>query len=114
MDALIKILEGGPGSGNYGHKGRKGKVGGSLSTEGIGPYIGKTKGLVRVANPPKFKWGGGRSWDKGIPVRLPNGERVNSTVDTTWGKKAYIKHGDEWYSVNIFSPPAGWAVELRD
>jgi len=38
----IRILKGGSGSGNFGHAGREGKVGGSSTTGGISPNISDT------------------------------------------------------------------------
>lgn len=58
-EAIAALFEGGPGSGNWGHKGRPGKRGGSLPTKGrsiVRAILKGERGSIRI---PKLS---GKLW----------------------------------------------------
>jgi ADP-ribose pyrophosphatase YjhB (NUDIX family) len=87
MDELIRTLEGGSGSGNFGHKGRKGKVGGSLPGGGKSGDIAYSK-HAEFPQKPYFKPEGGKF------IHGPSGISIERGVDGWVAKGGSLPDGE--------------------
>lgn len=58
------------------------------------------KGLRKHPTGPRMTNHRGRTWDK-WSLDLPDGERREALLDTTWGTRFYFVYDGQWYSGSI-------------
>ena len=86
--------DGGPGSGNWGHEGRKGEVGGSAKGGGVHNRISEEGGTYTSFSKKQKKLATPHTASAGELDNLPDNTKV--VVDTTFGKYSMVynaKHG---------------------
>lgn len=127
-----KLTEGGPGSGFFGHKGRPGHRGGSLSggtvsPHGVGDWAVKRKVMVSASMPEKGRLYKvlnlvpdkhlGKSGIKTITVMNSQGE-VDELYKILSGNKDMKFHADAFYNYKtgemVLAPRSGMATVLHE
>lgn len=104
IESLEKTINGGKGSGNFGHAGREGKVGGSAST-GSGGGTKKTGSAVDVAIDAEY--GDTIRVIKANP-KTPNVEKefIFQGIDENWGERGFLTGATETSDASFI--PFSW------
>lgn len=73
----------------------------------------KKEKLIQPARRPKMTDHFGRTWDT-IRVILPDGERVQGYLDTTWGAFIYFMMDNKWKKTRVEEADGDkWILDLR-